>query len=135
MAVSHLAQALLDAYNRHDPAAAGALYADDSLHVEMSHGGRKQGPAAIAGGLAFLLRGFPDAVWRVHDLIAADHRAAISYTLVGSLRADFGPYAAAGQRLELPGVLIVHRDGDRISHSADYWDSATFARQMRADAA
>jgi steroid delta-isomerase-like uncharacterized protein len=130
--VTHVAQALLDAYNQHDPAAVAKLYAADSLHVEMSHGGSKEGPHAIANGLAYLLQGFPDAFWNVHDLIAADDRAAVLYTLTGSLQADFGPYQAAGQRLELAGVLCLRQDGGQICHAQDYWDSASFARQMQA---
>lgn len=135
MDTSQLAQALLQAYNQHDPAAVGALYTDDAVHVEMSHGGSKHGPEAIAGGLTYFQRCFPDIRWEVRDLVAADDRAAVTYVLTGSLHADLGPYRAAGQRLELPGVLVVHRDGGRISRAEDYWDSATFAGQMRADAA
>src|SRR4051794_26220890 len=95
---------LLNAYNRHDAVAAGALYTDDAQHVEMASGRSQQGPRAIASGLRHLLRSFPDAVWTVRDVIASDDRTAVRYTLTGSLQAAFGPYPARGQQLRLPGV-------------------------------
>jgi steroid delta-isomerase-like uncharacterized protein len=132
MDTDHLVSRLLAAYNEHDTAAAAALYADDARHVEMSSGRSQQGPGVIAAGLGYLLRSFPDAVWAVRDVIGDDDRTAVRYTLTGSLQADFGPYPARGQQLCLPGVLVVHQDGDRIDHAEDYWDAATFARQMAA---
>jgi steroid delta-isomerase-like uncharacterized protein len=129
----HLVSRLLDAYNRHDAVAAGALYAEGAQHVEMASGRSRQGPAAIAAGLGYLLRAFPDAAWEVRDVIASGDRTAVRYTLTGSLQADFGPHPARGQRLRLPGVLVVERDGDRIGHVEDYWDAASFSRQMTAE--
>ena len=132
--MADLAHSLFDAYNRHDVDALARLYLEESSHTEMSHGGRKSGRKAIAAGLATLLHSFPDATWQVHEVMATQDAVAVTYSLVGSLQADLGPYQAAGQHLHLPGVLVLHRAGDRISCSEDYWDSATFSRQMRVDA-
>jgi steroid delta-isomerase-like uncharacterized protein len=133
MHTDHLVARLLAAYNRHDAGAAAVLYAEYARHVEMSSGRSQQGPEAIAGGLEYLLRAFPDAAWAVRDVIAGEGRTAVRYTLSGSLQADFGPYPARGQQLRLPGVLVVESHGDRIGHAEDYWDAATFARQLAVD--
>src|SRR5689334_12575640 len=92
-----LAHTLFTAYNCHDPIAAGALYLPDGVHTEMSRGEGRQGRAAITSGLAYLMCGFPDARWRVRDVIATEDRVVVTYLLTGSLRADFGPFAAQGQ--------------------------------------
>jgi steroid delta-isomerase-like uncharacterized protein len=126
-----LARRLYEAYNDHDAQAAGALYADDGEHAEMATGQERRGPAAIADGLASLLAAFPDARWEERTLIADGAQAAVCYVLTGTLQEQFGPFESAGQRLELPGVHVLFADGDRIARCEDYWDAASFGRQMR----
>jgi hypothetical protein len=42
-----------------------------------------------------------------------------------------GPFEPAGQRLDLEGMHLLEVGAEGITSSADYWDAATFARQMR----
>jgi steroid delta-isomerase-like uncharacterized protein len=126
-----LARRLHDAHNAHDAEAAGALYAPDGRHVEIATGGERRGPEAIAEGLRGLLEAFPDARWEQRVLIADGDRAAVGYVLTGTLQARFGPFEPAGQALELAGVHVLATAGGAIAWCEDYWDAATFGRQMR----
>lgn len=123
--------ALYDAYNAHDTAAVAALYAPGGRHVETASGNERAGGSAIAKGLATMLKAFPDARWYELKRVCNAERAAVTYILTGTLSAPFGPFEPAGQRLELRGVHVIDVGPEGIELSEDYWDSATFGRQMK----
>jgi steroid delta-isomerase-like uncharacterized protein len=125
--------AFFEAYNNHDPDAAAALYTPDGEHIDMAQGHPKRGREAIAGGLRHFLRSFPDARWETggERIIGAD-RAVARYVLTATLHRDLGSFQARGQRIELRGVQVLELDSGRIARSEDYWDGATFARQIHA---
>lgn len=62
--------------------------------------------------------------------MSTEPRSVLAGTLDGNLQADFGKVAAANQKLDLRGVMVVTHDGGRITSTADYWDMGTFQRQM-----
>jgi len=123
-------KALYEAYNAHDAEAAGALYAADGVHEDVATQRPQSGHTAIATGLRGFLAAFPDAQWTCLGSGEADGTAFSRYVLTGSLQGDLGPIRAGGQPLQLRGVHVLQvRDG-RIEKSEDYWDMATFQRQM-----
>lgn len=123
--------ALYEAYNRHDADAVAALYAPHGEHEDVAFGRPKRGPEAIAGGLRYFFAAFPDAHWDTSDRLADDGRAVARYVLTGTLQSDMGPFTAAGQRIEIRGVQVLETAGGRIQRSQDFWDGATFERQMK----
>lgn len=123
---------LFAAYNAHDVDAVAACYRSDGRHEDVAAGQAKQSPAAIRDGLAYFLAAFPDARWTVAGQLGDAGRSVAWYTLDAVLRNDFGPFRAPGQRLSLRGVQVVTHDGGLIVRSSDYWDMATFRRQMTA---
>lgn len=131
MELTQIVPALLDAYNNHSPTAVAPCYRVDATHVDVATGRPRQGRDAIVAGLGFFLRAFPDATWHVESTAITTQHAAVRYRLTGSLQADLGPYTAHGQALELPGVLWLTAGEGAIAHSADYWDAASFHRQMQ----
>ncbi len=134
MEIEELVDSLYAAYNRHDPAAAAALYAPDGRHVEIAQGSERTGPDAIREGLEHFLRAFPDVRWEERLRIASGERAAVAYVLTGTLQGRLGPFEPSGQRLELRGVHVVAASAGAIALCEDYWDAGTFGRQMKAGA-
>ncbi|MGH2968672.1 MAG: ester cyclase [Solirubrobacteraceae bacterium] len=125
-------EAFYRACNAHDTAAVEALYATGALQHEVAQGQTVEGAAAIRGGLERFLQAFPDARWDPEPAILQDGRAAVPYRLTGTLHGALGPFQAEGQKLDLLGVHVLELDRKgRIRRSSDYWDAATFARQMR----
>jgi steroid delta-isomerase-like uncharacterized protein len=125
-----LAAALRGAYNAHEPAEAGALYAPAATHTDVALSRRATGAEDISRGLASFLRCFPDAHWDALEWIGDHGAAAMPYRLTGTLSAPMGPIEPAGQRLDLRGVLVVHAGDGAITATEDYWDGATFREQM-----
>ena len=126
-----LIDAFYAAYDARDPAAAAALYAEDGEHREVAQGSVRSGRAQIASGLERFLEAFPDARWRVRSSLVEPRRAAVAYELTGTLNAQLGPFEPRGQRLELRGVHLFELGDGLVRVSEDYWDSGSFARQMR----
>lgn len=134
--VQAVADALYAAYNARDARAAASLYAPDGVHDEIADGRAKQGPEAIRQGLEHFFAAFPDATWSVEESVVDDRQAVVRYRLTGTLTRALGPFAPLRQRLDIRGVQVVRTDADgRIERSSDYWDAATFRRQMDVAAA
>lgn len=122
--------ALYEAYNRHDPHAAAALYSPEGTHEDVAIGRPSRGQEAIAEGLRRFFVAFPDARWTATDQLEENGRAFSRYVLTGTLQQDMGPFRAVGQRLELAGVHVLETSSGRIERSQDFWDGGTFQRQM-----
>jgi flavin reductase (DIM6/NTAB) family NADH-FMN oxidoreductase RutF/predicted ester cyclase len=113
-------------------AGAARLYAACATHEDVAQDRVVEGPEAIGQGLERFFAAFPDARWAAEHVLANGDRATASYRLTGTLRGQLGPFEPAGQRLALRGVHVVQTAADgSIASSADYWDGAELARQMR----
>jgi steroid delta-isomerase-like uncharacterized protein len=131
MKIGGVAARLYDAYNRHDPAAVAQLYAKDGTHEDIAQGHPKTGPDEIAAGLGRFFGWFPDAHWEPQaGIVGADGREAVTYLLTATLQAQMGPVAARGQRISLRGVHVLDQRDGLIRRSEDYWDAASFQRQL-----
>jgi steroid delta-isomerase-like uncharacterized protein len=119
------------AYNDHHLKAAMALYGDHPSHHEVAQGRRASGVEEIGAGLAGFWAAFPDARWTERRRVVGVDAAAVTYRLTGTLAAPMGPFRTLGQSLDLEGVHVFDVADGRISSSADYWDAASFARQMK----
>jgi steroid delta-isomerase-like uncharacterized protein len=128
---ARVARALYEAYNAHDAAAASLLYRADGEHREVAQGRVVQGRDAIEENLRHFASAFPDVHWEPHDTVAGDSSVAITYELTGTLRGPLGPLEPAGQALRISGCHVLQLRDGLIAVSEDYWDAATFMRQMR----
>jgi flavin reductase ActVB len=123
--------ALYDAYNRHDPAAAAALYAPDGTHEDIAQTRRAEGPDAVREGLTKFFTAFPDAGWEAEHIVGTEQHATSTYRLTGTLQGQLGPFQPAGQQLDLRGAHVVQTDEQgRIEFSIDYWDGGALAKQL-----
>jgi predicted ester cyclase len=129
--VEALLDSLYDAYNRHRPAEAAALYRAEARHFEIAQGSERAGRQAIRESLERLFEAFPDARWEERERVVSGNRAAVTYLLTGSLQGRLGPFEPVGQRLELRGVHVFRAMDGLSEASEDYGDSGAFGRQMR----
>ncbi|MBR0750522.1 nuclear transport factor 2 family protein [Bradyrhizobium japonicum] len=121
--------ALYDAYGRHDQRAILALYCDDATHDEISQLKTKLGAVEIAAGMQRLFSWLPDIRWEVKSMIVGgDGTVAVTYVMHATAPRKNGVTEA--KAISLRGVQLVEVEGGRIRHSEDYWDAATFQRQV-----
>ena len=126
---TEVVNALYDAYGRHDHCAILALYRDDATHVEVSQLKTKLGAAEIAAGMQKLFGWLPDIRWEVKSMIVGgDGAIAVAYVMHATAPQKSG--ATEAKTISLRGVQLVEVEDGQIRHSEDYWDAATFQRQV-----
>jgi steroid delta-isomerase-like uncharacterized protein len=130
-AITAVVRAFCAAYNSHRTGDVAALYTVDAIHEDIAHGRSKEGAQAIADGLQKFIGWFPDAQWKLGSIIAGNEgRAAIQYTLTGTLCSSLGPIVPRGQKISLRGLMVLTLENGKIARSEDYWDATTFQKQL-----
>ena len=126
---NEVVNALYDAYGRHDHRAILALYCDDATHDEVSQLKTKRGAAEIAAGMQKLFGWLPDIRWEVKSMIVGGGgEVAVAYLMHATAPQKSGVTEA--KAISLRGVQLIQVADGRIRHSEDYWDAATFQRQV-----
>jgi steroid delta-isomerase-like uncharacterized protein len=129
--MKELPHRLFDAYNRHDPSTAAWLYTAEGSHEDIAQGRARFGPDAIADGLRRFFECFPDSCWESEFQITDQNGlTAVGYRFSATLQSPMGTVAAHGQSISLRGVLVLDVADGLIRRSVDYWDGATFQRQL-----
>jgi len=133
MKLHGIADVLYGAYNLHDAVAVAELYHADGTHEDIAMGHSKVGQTAIADGLQKFFGWFPDAHWAPYLQVGGSFGSVtITYLLTATLQAQMGRTIARGQRISLRGAHVLHVRGRLIHSSEDYWDAATFQKQLNA---
>ncbi|MBW9113915.1 ester cyclase [Rhizobium cauense] len=131
---TELVEALYVAYNSHRMGDVAAFYAVGATHEDIAHGRPKVGAQAIVEGLQKFLGWFPDAAWKLESIITdTNEKAAVQYTLTGTLSAALGPIVPRGQKISLRGLMVLTLEDGKISRSEDYWDATTFQKQLNSN--
>ncbi|MGD9944794.1 MAG: ester cyclase [Burkholderiaceae bacterium] len=94
--------------------------------------GTLSGPAGIRKNYDSLLTAFPDVRFSVDDLIAAEDRVAVRYTMFGTHRGLFQDLAPTGRAVEVPGIGIYRVADGLIQESWVVRDSLVLLRQLGA---
>ncbi|MGG7566847.1 nuclear transport factor 2 family protein [Rhodovulum sp. DZ06] len=127
-----LLDACYDACNRHDAAAAAALYAEDGRHEEAGSGHGRAGRAALEAGMAQFFGMLEDLRFERGEPILCGAEAVQPYVLRGRLARDLGPLKGRGQQIALPGTHLFRFAGGAIASTRDYWSFETFRAQAEA---
>ena len=79
-------------------------------------------------------RVFPDAQVIAQDLIGKDDALVARYTITGTMHESFMGVAATGQRIELPGISILHFKNSQCFERWTCSDSLILLHQIGASA-
>jgi predicted ester cyclase len=106
------------------------LYSDDVI----VHGyrGIEPGLESVKQFYRAFWKVFPDARVVAQDLIGEGDTLVARYTITGTLHEDFMGVAAAGQRIELPGISILHFRGGQCFERWACSDSIILLNQIGA---
>ena len=98
------------------------LHADD--FEDCSAGGRKTDKQAFAGGLAELVRAFPDLQTQVDDLVVDEEagRVAVRWSSLGTNRKPFLGVGPTGNKTPITGIEIIEIRAGRIVRRWGEWD-------------
>jgi len=118
------------AYNRHDAAAAAALYHDDATNFQAPWGTTVRGRPAILATFTRVFATFPDIHLEAENLFAAGSSVALEWSFSGTMRGEFAGHPPTGRRFSLRGCETFQVDGTRILVQRGYWDRATMLAQL-----
>jgi steroid delta-isomerase-like uncharacterized protein len=118
------------AFNRHEIAAAAALYHDDSINIQIPIGEPVLGRESIVGAFTGLFRGFPDTCAGVEHLFEDGEWAILEWSLRGTHHGEFAGHPPSGRSFILRGSEFFQVTEGKIRFQRGYWDKATWFKQL-----
>jgi steroid delta-isomerase-like uncharacterized protein len=125
-----VARHYFNAWNRHDPTAILATFAEGGSYSDPTTGGALRGEAiaAYAGGLFAV---FPDLSFEIVSAGATDPRTvAAQWVMRGTQSGPMSGLPPSGRAIELPGSDFIVVEGDRIRSVQGYFDQKAFLEQL-----
>src|SRR5438067_1347599 len=108
------AQRYFEAWNRRDPDAIVAVFAEGGTYSDPTSGGELTGPA-IGAYAAGLFAAFPDLSFDLISVAATSDRDVVGeWVMRGTNTGSFSGLPPTGLGVALPGVDLVAVDGDTI---------------------
>jgi steroid delta-isomerase-like uncharacterized protein len=136
--IRHLVNELYAAWSLHEPDRVDAIFTDDAAYEDVAGGQVLRGKAAIKELLRAAFAWAPDFRVTMTSLTIAGDTGTTEWviegTQAGAVQAGpFGELPATGRIFRLRGAsILMFRDG-RIAKVTDYYDMATFLRQLGAN--
>jgi len=118
------------AFNRHDAAAAAALYHDDATNIQVPWGEPVRGRQAMLDALTAILRAFPDSYTQVEHIFEDGEWAIMEWSFGGTFHGEFAGQAPTGRSFTLRGCEFFHVTDGKIRVQRGYWDKATWFSQL-----
>jgi steroid delta-isomerase-like uncharacterized protein len=137
MATSDLARMLDDwaiawsSSDSNDPDRVLALFADDCVFEDVTFGVVARGKEELRRFATGAFSAVPDFKYGVTSQFTTSQWAAIEWVMSGTHRGDFPGIPATGKRFSsVRGSSILELEAGKIRRESDYWDAATFMRQV-----
>jgi C-1 hydroxylase len=118
-----------DAWNRRDPVALAAAYADDAV-VTSPMFPHAEGRAAIQASFTALFHVFPDWTMTFEATCVNGNRAIQPCRIRATQKGDFMGLPATGRRIEFDCVLIYDMEGGLIKRERRVYDFTAMLLQL-----
>ena len=114
-----------------DPEKLFALFADDCVFEDVTFGFVAQGKGELRRFVNGAFAAVPDFTYDVTRRFATRQWAAIEWSMSGTHKGDFPGIPATGKHFSsVRGATILDLEAGKIRRESDYWDAATFMRQV-----
>ncbi len=128
--IRRLVHELYDAWSLHQPERIDAIFTDDAIYEDVAGGQIVRGKEAIKQLLRAAYAWAPDFRVAMKSLVIGDDTAATEWVSEGIQTGPVGDLPASGNSFQLRGVsILTFRDG-KIAKVTDYYDMASFLRQL-----
>jgi len=123
------------AWNAHDPAAMAALFTDDGLYEDLGFEWYSGGKAMIASWVEVTTAGVPDVRIELVEAFQAGDRATAEWNFAGTHTGSFAPdLPPTGRAFSVRAASVFELEGDLIRRVTDYYNLATWQRQLGLEA-
>ena len=121
----------VDAWNAHSPDQMAALFTDDGVYEDLAFEFVMQGKQGVAAWVSITLAGAPDAHAELVYAFQAGDRAAAHWIFSGTHTGAWGPdLPPTGKAFSLPVATLFELEGELIQRVGDYYNLATWLRQV-----
>ena len=114
-----------------DPVLVLALFADDCVFEDVTFGVVARGKEELRSFVNGAFAAIPDFKYELRSRFAAGQWAVIEWVMSGTHKGDLPGIPGTGKRFSsVRGSTILELEAGKIRRESDYWDAATFMRQV-----
>jgi steroid delta-isomerase-like uncharacterized protein len=119
------------AWSSNDPELILALFVDDCVFEDVTFGVVSRGKEELRSFAKRAFAAIPDFKYGLRSRFAASQWAVIEWVMSGTHKGDLRGIPATGKRFSsVRGSTILELEADKIRRESDYWDAATFMKQV-----
>jgi steroid delta-isomerase-like uncharacterized protein len=119
-----------EAWSAHDLDRLLALFAEDLVYEDVTMGVVNRSAADLRAFGEGFFAAFPDVTFEPSSVFAAGAAGGCEWVMRGTHQGDMPGMPRTGRSIEVRGASVFEFDGGRIRRCSDYWDMATFLRQL-----
>ena len=129
-------QEFMTAFNSHDLEKLLSLYTNDAAYEDVGLGVVYHGLQEIRKNLNDFFKSFPDVKMEFTSDFRSGDWGASEWVMTGTNKGNMPAIGgmpeipATNKKISLKGATILQFRNNKVSREADYWDMATFARQL-----
>lgn len=117
-------------WNTHDVEKIASFFTDDCVYDNLARGQIYRGKDQLKGWAKPSLDAIPDFKLDITSLFASGELLACEWVMTGTLSEGSPELPATGKNFSVRGSTIVQLKNGKIQRNVDYWDLATFLRQV-----
>lgn len=121
---------LIAGWNAHDPERVERCYTPDCEEIDVAAREPMRGSAMIRKLMKYYLRGFPDVVVTMDDLVCHDDKASLVWTFRGTHSGRFMNIPPTGRKVEVRGATMITVCNGRVHRVLRIWDLAGLLRDL-----
>ncbi|HEY3092871.1 MAG TPA: EthD family reductase [Vicinamibacterales bacterium] len=117
-------------WSAHDLDRLMSLFTDDVVYEDVTMGVVNRGRSQLRAFAEGFFSGFPDVTFELRSAMANGASGGGEWIMRGTHKGDLPGMPATGKRMEVRGSSTFEFDGEKIRRCSDYWDMATFLKQL-----
>jgi steroid delta-isomerase-like uncharacterized protein len=117
-------------WSSHDVERLLGIFTDDCIYEDVTLGVVNHGKAELATFARGFFTAFPDLYVEPRSRIDAGERASVEWSMSGTNEGDLMGNPPTHNFFVLRGMSAFELQGEKIRRCSDYWDIATFFKQL-----
>jgi steroid delta-isomerase-like uncharacterized protein len=118
------------AWSSHDVEKFAPLFTEDCVYEDVTLGIVNHGKAELETFAKGIFGAFPDFTIHLTSEFVAGSWAGAEWTMSATHKGDLPGLPATGKRCSIRGATVFELQGGKIRRNSDYWDMATFLKQV-----
>jgi steroid delta-isomerase-like uncharacterized protein len=118
------------AWSSHDTERLLALFTDDIVYEDVTFGVVTHGKKELRSFAEGAFAAAPDILFKLTNRFISATCAGMEWEMSGTHKGEFPGLPPTGKRFSVRGATIIELLASKIRRNSDYWDSATFMRQV-----